>query len=213
MHPEKLSPAVRDLIREIGFVSMHPETMSPFLERHMQRLDRRTDSDGEWLFVDNRFAEVYMSALAALLAKEADLAALTNEEPSMGVNLHTFLEEVRPSAKSDKKGALVSFVMETICVDPKTRVDKLLTFKRSRKNQLAELSAQFGEISSKISSCETGMDVKEKSRDSHVTKIRPKLESLKEELGDSSIQAVWDGVQRAVTITVLASGALAYSPD
>ena len=47
-------------------------------------------------------------------------------------------------------------------------------------------------------------------RDAYVTRIRPKLESLKDELKDSSIQAVWDGVQRAVTISVPAGGALAY---
>jgi len=210
MHPDKLSPEIRELIHDIKFVSMHPEKMSPYLGRQMRRLDRSTDSDGEWLLVDNRFAEVYMSALAALLAKETDLAALTNEEPSMGVNLHTLLEDVKPSAESNKKGALVSFVMEAICVDPKTRVDKLLAFRRSRENQLAELSAQFGEISSKISSCETGRELEEKARDTYVTRIRPKLESLKEELGDSSIQAVWDGVQRAVTISVPAGGAMAY---
>ena len=51
-----------------------------------------------------------MSALAALLAKETGISALTNEEPSMAINLHTLLEEVRPFAQSEKKGALVSFV-------------------------------------------------------------------------------------------------------
>ena len=76
------------------------------------------DDDGEWLLVDSEFADTYMSALAALLAKEADLATLTNEEPSMAVNLRTLLDDVSPSAQSDKKGALVSFVMQAIRVDP-----------------------------------------------------------------------------------------------
>ncbi len=210
IHPEKMSLELRDLAMRAGLARMHPEKLSPETRELMRRLGGRRDNEGEWLLVDNRFAEVYMSALAALLAKEADLAALTNEEPSMGVNLHTLLEDVKPSAESDKKGALVSFVMEAICVDPKTRVDKLLAFRRSRQNQLAELSAQFGEISSKISNCETGKELEEKVRDTYVTKVRPKLESLKDELGDSSIQAVWDGVQRAVTVSVPAGGAMAY---
>jgi hypothetical protein len=209
MHPEKLSPKVRDLIEEIGSVGMHPEKWL-HLRHLMRRTERQRDNDGEWLLVDSHFAEVYMSALAALLAKETDLAALTSEEPSMGVNLHTLLEDVKPSAQSDKKGALVSFVMEAISVDPATRVDKLLAFRRSRDSQLSELSAQFDDISSKISNCETAKELEEKVRDTYVTRIRPKLESLKEELGDNSIQAVWDGVQRAVTISVPAGGAMAY---
>jgi hypothetical protein len=112
--------------------------------------------------------------------------------------------------QSEKKGALVSFIMEAIRVDPGTRVDRLLAFRRSRESQLAELSAQFDDISSKISSCETAKELEKKVRDTYVTRIRPKLDSLREELKDNSIQSVWDGLQRAVTISVPAGGALAY---
>ena len=86
MHPEKLSPEIRELFDEIQFVNLHPEKMSSRLQNLIRRVTRARDNEGEWLLVDGRFAEVYMSALAALLAKETELAALTNEEPSMGVN-------------------------------------------------------------------------------------------------------------------------------
>lgn len=210
MHPEKMSPRIRGLLGELEFISMHPEKMSPsflYLFRHVMRF---SNNDGEWLLVDSRFAEIYMSALAALLAKETDLSALTNEDASMAVNLHTLLEDVKPSEQSEKKGALVSFIMEAMRVDPKTRVDALVAFRRSRRDQLAELSAQFDDLSSKISKSESARELEEKVRNVYVTRVRPKLESLKDELRDSSIQAVWDGVQRAVTVSVPAGGALAY---
>lgn len=213
MHPEKISPRLHSHFDELRYVGMHPEKISPELRHLLNDAERWEDSDGEWLLVDNRFAEIYMSALAALLAKETDLAPLTNEEPSMGVNLHTLLEEVKPRAPSQKKGALVSFVMEAIRVDPNTRIDKLLAFRRSREDQLAELSAQFDDIASKIGECESGKELQEKTRDTYVTRIRPKLNALKAELKDSSIQSIWDGVQRAVTISVPAGGALAYFTD
>ena len=142
MHSGKLDPEMRDLLDKIELVSMHPEKMSPLMRERMRRASRRFDNDGEWLFVDGRFAEIYMAALAALLSKEADLSALTNEEPSLGINLHALLDDVKPSSQSDKKGALVSFVMEVLRVDPTTKIEKLLQFRRSRENQLAELSAQ-----------------------------------------------------------------------
>ncbi len=176
----------------------------------MSRAVRQPDDKEEWFLVNSHFSEIYMSALAALLAKETELAALTNKEPSMGVNIYTLLEDVRPSKESDKRGALVSFVMEAISIDPTTRVDKLLAFKRAHHNQIAELSAQFIELSSKITNCETQRELEEKSRAVYMLKIRPKLESQKEELGDNSIQAAWDGVQRAVTVSVPAGGALSY---
>jgi hypothetical protein len=68
MHPEKLSPEMRSILDELEFVSMHPEKMSPHLRHLIRRAERFRDNDGEWLLVDSRFAETYMSALAALLA-------------------------------------------------------------------------------------------------------------------------------------------------
>lgn len=210
MHPEKFSPEIHDLLQEMDLVSMHPEKISPLAQRYFREAARFRDHDGEWLLLDSRFAETYMSALAALLSKEVDMAALTNEEPSMGVNLHSLLEDIRPSHQSEKKGALISFVMEMIRVDPETRIDKILNFRRSRVNQLAELSAQFDDISSKISNCETASELEEEVRIIYQTRVRPKLESLKDELKDNYIQSAWDGFQRAVTISVPAGGALSY---
>lgn len=210
LHPEKLSPELRDFFDELRFSRLHSAKLTPNLRQLMERVGRNHNDDGEWLLVDSQFAEVYMSALAALLAKETDLAALTSEEPSMGINLHAVLDDFKPSAPSDKKGALVSFVMEAIKIDPKTRIDKLLAFRRSRENQLAELSAQFEDLSSKITTCDTGKELEERAKDTYVSRIRPKLDALKSELKDSSIQSVWEGVQRAVTVSVPAGGALAY---
>lgn len=210
MHPDKLPPSFRRLIEEMSYGWIHPEKMSPRLLAELARLNRISDRDGEWLLVDGRFATIYMSALAALLAKETDLAALTNEDSSLGVNLHGLLEDVKPHTASDKKGALVSFIMESIKIDPTTKIDKLLAFRRARQNQLAELSAQFEDLSSKISSCESGRELEDQARQVYTTRIRPKLEALKAELSDNAMQSVWEGVQRAVTISVPAGGALSY---
>jgi hypothetical protein len=210
MHPDKLPPPVRLLIEAMSYGRIHPENMSLTLLAALTRLNRNPDRDGEWFLVDGRFATIYMSALAALLAKETDLAALTNEDSSLGVNLHGLLEDVKPHTASDKKGALVSFMMESIKVDPTTKIDKLLAFRRARQNQLAELSAQFEDLSSKISSCESGRELEDQARQVYTTRIRPKLEALKAELSDNAMQSVWEGVQRAVTISVPAGGALSY---
>lgn len=206
VHSEKLSSELRDIIEEVQYFDVHQRKFSPQLRRMMRQSERLMDDGGEWLLVDSRFARVYMSALAAILAKETDLAALTNEESHMGINIHTILEDVKPYEQTDKKGALVSFVMETICVDPETSVEKILSFKRSRRNQVAELSSQFDEISAKIPECENSDEMKEKIQYAYVTKIRPKLDSLKKELHDNHIQSIWDGFQRAVTISIPSGG-------
>ena len=207
MHPDKLPSSMRKMAKEIQYLNIYPERFSRYKnEIEMQEIE---STDGhKWLLVDNRFAEVYMAALAALLSKEADLSALTNEEPSLGVNLHALLDDVKPSSPSDKKGALVSFVMEILKVDPTTKIEKLVQFRRSRQSQLAELSAQFEDLSLKMANCETAKELNEKAKDAYVTRIRPKLESLKDELGDISIQAHWDGFSRAIQVTAPGASSL-----
>ncbi|MBL8566376.1 MAG: hypothetical protein JNM89_11730 [Hyphomicrobiaceae bacterium] len=225
IHPEKISVELRDFYMRAGLARMSPEELrsrkgelddeeaphKETLSSDMRLIRDRENDEGEWLLFDSRFANVYMAALAALLAKETDLAALTNEEPQMGVHLSTLLDDVTPHGMSEsKKGALVSFSLETLCVDPNCHIDKLLAFKRNRANQIAELSAQFDDVASKMVSCETAIELREKVRETYAVRIRPKLEALKDELRDNSIQSVWDGIQRAVTISVPASGAMAY---
>lgn len=210
MHGSKMSPYLRELMHELELVSIHPGKISPHLFELIDRAGRHSDRDGEWLLVDSQFAAAYMSALAALLAKESDLAALTNEDRAMGVNLHALLEDVKPSSGANKAGALVSFMMETIKVDPEAKIEKLLKFRRERANQLAELSAQFEDLSAKMGSCETDRELKSEAKRAYENRIRPKLESLQQELNDNSLQSVWEGVQRAVTVSVPAGGALAY---
>lgn len=210
IHGRKMSPYLRDFMHELEYASMHPGKMSPHLLHLMARVDHFSDHDGDWLLVDSRFAAAYMSALAALLAKEADLAALTNEDRAMGVNLHALLDDVKPTAGREKSGALVSFVMEAIKVDPSTKIEKLLKFRHQRETQLAELTAQFEDLTAKMGNSETDRQLEEAARSAYTGKIRPKLEALKQELSDNSIQSVWEGVQRAVTVSVPAGGALAY---
>lgn len=210
IHGSKLSPNLRELMHELEIVSMHPGKMSPHFLHLMERAGGQADRDGGWLLVDSEFAEAYMSALAALLAKEADLSALTNEDRAMGLNLHSLLEDVKPSTGGNKGGALVSFMMETIKIDPDAKIEKLLNFRRKRATQLAELSAQFDELSGKMGDCETDRELEHEARKVYENKIRPKLDALKGELSDNSLQSVWEGVQRAVTVSVPAGGALAY---
>ena len=79
---DKLSPHLRHMLRDFEMQGMQSEALSDAM-RHM--LGRRPHyEEGNWILVDGRFAEVYMSALAALLSKEVQVSPLTNEEISSG---------------------------------------------------------------------------------------------------------------------------------
>lgn len=226
--PEELSPDLRDFAMRAGLAWMHPAKLSREVRFMLEDIAHREpwrlplgrlssesfgtepDHEHKWLLVDGDFAGAYMSALASLLAKEGDLTTLTDESEFASINTRLFIDDVVGFSKGEKFGAFISLFMESIKIDPSTRIQDMLQFRRLREHQLAELSAQFEELSLKITACEDARELEEQVGRIYNTRIRPKLEALKEELKDSSIQSIWQGLQRAVTISVPAGGALAY---
>jgi len=206
VHAHKLGHALR---HELRAARLHPAKLSAELRALFPGAEH-TDANNDWLLVDASFASTYMSALAALLSREIRVSPLTNEEAALGINLRCLIDDVASSSASDAKGAIVTLLMESLRVDPNTKVEKLISFRRSRSTQLSELSALFDDLATKIEKCESGRELESRAKVAFETKIRPGLEKLKNELNNQRIQATWDGVYRAITVSVPAGGALAY---
>lgn len=205
---DKLPPRLRDMLRDFDMYGMHPEKLSREV-RHM--LGRHSHhEEGEWIMVNGRFAEIYMSALAALLSKEVQVSPLTNEEPSSGVNLRCLIEDVAASGETAARGALVSVVMKGLKIDPEASMKKLLAFRRGRKDQIAELSGLFDDLKGKLETSSSPKELEDGAKRLFENKIQPGLQKLKTELEAQSIQSVWDGVQRGFTVSAAGGGALAY---
>ena len=210
MKPEKFSPSIVKMIKRIEAGRLDPGSELDLLQHFTNYEGWVSDRNGEWLLLSSKFSNAYMSELASMLAKETGSVALTDNIESMSIRFKSMIEDVKSISNTEKKGALISIVMEAIRIDPDTKIEKLLRFRRDREAQIAELSAQFDEMSSKIIECGSALELKETSRNIYKQKIHPKLQSLKSELSDCSIQSMWDGVHRAVTISVPAGGALSY---
>jgi hypothetical protein len=204
----KLPPNLRHILEDIDLFGMSPDKLSRELRRSM--LPHSNQDDGDWILVNGRFAEVYMSLLAALLSKETKVSALTNEELSSGINLRCLVDDVAASGETAARGALVSVVMKGLRVDPQTPVRKLLSFRRGRKDQLAELSGLFDDLKGKIEKSETAQELEDGAKRLFENRIHPSLERLKGEMEAQTIQSVWDGVQRGITVSAASGGALAY---
>ncbi|MDR3535736.1 MAG: DUF6236 family protein [Acetobacteraceae bacterium] len=202
----KLPPYVRQMMEDFDFYQMHPEELS----RELLHLRRRRPhhEEGDWVVVDGRFAEIYMSALAALLAREIDVSPLTNEESSSGVNLRCLIDDVTASGPTAARGALVSVVMEGLRVDPETPIQKLLKFRRGRRDQLAELSGKFDALRSSIEKSADGRKIESEAKRVFENEVRPALARLKNELKDQAIGSAWDGFQSAATYSAAPSVAL-----
>lgn len=147
IHEGKVPPEVRRLLRSHDMSPIHPEKLTSELRRFLRQ--ESESQDGEWLWVDSDFAAAYMAALAAMLSQKVAVSPLTDSEPSLGINLRSLVDDVASYRDTDARGAIVTFVMEGLQVDPETPIHRLLAFRRSRRNQLAELSELFLNLSSK----------------------------------------------------------------
>lgn len=205
---DKVPQNLRRMLREFDFYGMHSEKLSRELQDMIER--RRYNQDDEWILVNGRFAEIYMSALAVLLSREVQVSALTNEEPSSGVNLRCLVDDVAASGETAARGALVSVVMKGLKVDPESSVKKMIAFRRGRKDQIAELSGYFDDLKGKIEKLSCAKELEEGAKRIFENKIHPGLEKLKKELESQSIHSAWDGIQRGFAVSAASSGALAY---
>jgi hypothetical protein len=97
IHPDKMPAELRRRFMQSGdlrilYEEIHRDKLSDKLWKRVMRNSRY--EDGDWLVVDKQFAELYMSALAGLLARELQVSPLTNEEPCSGVNLRYLVGDV-----------------------------------------------------------------------------------------------------------------------
>jgi hypothetical protein len=205
---DKLPPHLRSMFRELAMYGVHSNKFSGEVRNMLRR--HQYHEGGEWIMVNGRFAAIYMSALAALLSREVQVSALTNEEPASGVNLRCLVDDVAASGETAARGTLVSVIIKSLKIDPKLPVRKLIAFRRGRKEQIAELSGHFDDLKGKIEKASSSKELEESAKRLFENKIRPSLKKLKKELEAQSIQSVWDGVQRGFTVSAASSGVLVY---
>lgn len=229
IYPEKLSPELRQHLVQVGLGQVPDKKISNELARYVGQgailhddkvseelksvFGYRDEYNGEFFIVNDRFAALYMAALAATLARATGLSPLTTKESYQGFNLKYLFDEVAGSlGHQDARGTLVTLVLQGLHVNPETPIQKLIDFRRKRATQLAELSAVFDELKLKIEKSEEG-EIEEKAKRVVENQVRPGLEKLKRELASQTILSAWTGLYQAATLSAGGGGALLKFAD
>ncbi|WP_291074864.1 DUF6236 family protein [Hyphomonas sp.] len=202
----KLSPDVHNLLNELSLARMHPQKLPSFLRSQPRTY---SDQDGEWLLVDKSFANSYMTALAAKLASKLSLTPLTSKTLSHGLSSQFLFEDDVDTTHNRASGALIDVAFRSLKVDPTTPISRLLKFRRRRETQFQELSIEFQNFRNIISEVESDEPIEKRAQQIYQTNIDPKMKALKKEASLNSIETVWDGAIRALTVSAPAGGALA----
>lgn len=212
MHRGKIPTSVRRMFRDLEMAQMHPEKMPRAMRHLFERQQSNNYRDGEWLLVDSRFADAYMSALAAQLSKQLTMSPLTSFERAQGMSFRFMFDDVVDSSPDNASGAMVGVVMRGLRVDASVPVNKLLKFRQSRKDQYLDFAGKISELSEKLADAGEveGEELFSRAQKAYDRDIEPSLRALKRELDNQSISTIWAGAYRAITISVPSAGALAY---
>lgn len=157
IHPDKLPSEIREL------VNIHPNKLPSEIKRKMQNLynpQRRN-----WISVDRRFADFYMTLLAAHLAERIGAGLLTdrirNDRLANKVRLDAKLFISRGGRhrheydeyyyQNDtplylRQGLLVDLIFDRIKIDPDTPVKKILEFRRRHADELGHFRTKIAEL-------------------------------------------------------------------
>ena len=210
IHSGKMPYHIRDMFQDLEIGSLHRQKLPRIFERFYRQSERFDAADNEWLLVDSRFANAYMSALAADLSQKLDLSPLTSNETAQGMAFRFMFDDVVDS--SPTTGAMLGVVMRALRVDASVPVLKLLRFRESRRDQYLDFAGKLGELTEQLRTDDDagGEALFEKAQAAYKTGIEPSLRALKRELDQQSISTVWEGAYRAITISVPSAGALAY---
>lgn len=196
IHRNKLSEEIREL------VDIQPDKL-PYEIRH--RIHRIEHSD--WISVDSRFADFYMTLLATRLSKRIGAGLLTsiaaNNKLATAVRLDARLSipksrrnrfeydenrRRRDRPLSLAQGTLADLIFERIQIDSDTPVKKILEFRRDHADELGRFRTKITELTNTISRDQPPDALRQEVGDVYTNEVKPEINSLKRGLTDSRIR-------------------------
>jgi len=200
IHPDKLPYEIRNL------VDIHPEKL-PYKVRQRLSRDFSNNQGNDWITVDSRFADFYMTLLAARLSEQAGVGLLTdmpaNNKLANAVRLDSkislprmrryrfdddYNSHRRNVPSSLAQGALADLIIEGIKIDSKTPAKKVLKFRNDHADELGRFRTKIAEITKTISNDQSIGRLRQQVNDIYINEVQPSINDLEKELQDHQIR-------------------------
>ncbi len=226
IHVEKLPYAFRKLAR------IHPEKLPWAIRAQIERLVRSRRRD-EWLEVDTRFADYYMTLLATRLSERIGAGLLTPfanaDRLALSVRTDARLATVVPTvlweprrrwreyeAMSPRRnmpralaqGLLAQLAIERVSIDPATPVEKILDFRDKHKDELAQFRTKIEQLTAIITTDLPAEALHQQVMDIYNSEVEPALADMKKALVGRRIRWLSEGFLKIAFLSVGSSSML-----
>ncbi len=197
IHSDKLPYEIQEL------VGIHPDKLSHEIRRRIERIPWGKKG-GDWLNVDLRFAEFYMTLLATHLSEGTGSGLLTESPTNNRLSTSVRLGGNLPIARSRRyrydhyhhgarpvslsQGLLADLILEKIKIDPNTSAKAIIEFRKEHSDELGYFRTKVAELTEAISNNQNFDALQQQLEDIYVNEVKPAIGSLKRTLTDSKIR-------------------------
>lgn len=205
---------------ELGrLADLHPEKLPVEIRHLVQELVAHSEQDGDWLRVDEKFANFYMTLLATRLADRVGARLLTPlaaaDRLAVSARFDAKLSGVIPwglhrrwrhSAQYEAfgprrnmprhlaPGMLASLAIERIAVAPDTPIGRLLEFREKHSDELAQFRMKVEQLASSIETDLAAEALRRRVSEIYSQEVVPAIGNLKAALKGRRIKWLADGL-------------------
>jgi len=201
IHTNKIPISLQELSR------IHPDKLPNIIRRKIDNPNLLDNRDGEWFYVDYRFADYYMTLLATHLSDRIGAGLLTdtsaNNTLAVSAKLDSNLSGVIAERQQQEnvangyrsivpstlaQGMLVNLIIEKINIAPNTSIPKLLKFREDNVLALGRFRSEIGTLTQAISSDLPAEHLQQAISDIYINNVSPAIGALKEGLSALGIK-------------------------
>ncbi len=211
---------VEKLPYELGrLADIHPEKL-PYKIRHLLHdLAAHSDRGGDWLRVDEKFANFYMTLLASRLADRVGARLLTSlaaaDRLAVSARFDAQLNGVIPWGMHPRwrhwreyeafgprhrmprhlaPGMLANLAIERIAVAPDTPIERLIEFRDKHRDELAQFRTKVEQLASSIEADLPAEALRQRVSELYTDEVVPAIGNLKAALNGRKIKWLGDGL-------------------
>ncbi|MCE2559029.1 MAG: hypothetical protein J4F98_10565 [Acidobacteria bacterium] len=211
---------VEKLPYELGrLADIHPEKLPYEVHRLLLELAAPSDRGGDWLRVDEKFANFYMTLLASRLADRIGARLLTSlaaaDRLAVSARFDAQLNRVVPWGMHPGRrhwreyeafgprhrmprhlalGMLANLAIERVAVAPDTPIDRLIQFREKHRDELAQFRTQIDQLASSIESDLPAEALRQRVSELYTDEVVPAIANLKAALKSLRIRWLRDGL-------------------
>lgn len=177
--------------REYGDLYIHAEKLPHTMQ---EALGDYLNPDG-FILTTAEFLRYYMTLLANNICRREGLSLLTDKPLVNDLSNRVLIEKMSGTIPINQvpeplDTMLYKIIIDSIQIDPRTSVDKIIRFKRKFSDELGHFRMEMARLTNLERTGETITAISEQARNIYENGIVPTVNDLKKALDDSTIQWV-----------------------